>query len=597
MADQRRIPHPVFQWYGRASTPVWALVIASLLPHLTVLGNALILTLVAGVILMNHRLEKGQTPRERFRLSLHVFPLLLLSCLGLWFSFDTNFFWLFMAIGLLMYMPIAALLIPCLLVRTALWLSSRNSSAPSKDMPAKTSLLSASGVSALSVGAVLGILCAAFIHLDDRLIPRPSLTWERPDSRGRENGFQLLREFKETCPLQQDEHLASVTKEFFSGKISDEEEWVENAEEALAPWEACLSESERILDAPCWVWPDEVPDWKEWPYSDLQEEDERIFRNDLARLWVTDSVVHRLRGELEEALTGAKRAIRYGQLSGSGTDNYYHAATSICWLERGFIQVREIALSPGISSELLSLAQEILPAESSLRTWVAQGVKGDYHRATNILNNVTTPMLQGFDTDELLPWSPWKRGVLKDSGRFLLLKKNRTLNILGRVGELSIESLDHYEINETEDKNERDRPFTYTLANGKVTIGPLDFLKSPGGIMEFVFLDSWIHSSHEDTYFLPLAKLRMTRLIVALRQYQVDRGVLPKALDELTPDYLQTIPLDPFTEESFHYEPDASPARLWSVGLNLVPNSEERWDKDDLVVELPPCRACVRNIS
>ncbi|MFO0935442.1 MAG: ABC transporter permease [Gemmataceae bacterium] len=53
-----------------------------------------------------------------------------------------------------------------------------------------------------------------------------------------------------------------------------------------------------------------------------------------------------------------------------------------------------------------------------------------------------------------------------------------------------------------------------------------------------------------------LTELRSTRLIVALRQFEAEKGHLPESLDELVPKYLSELPIDPYSaaKAPFHYE-------------------------------------------
>jgi len=92
-------------------------------------------------------------------------------------------------------------------------------------------------------------------------------------------------------------------------------------------------------------------------------------------------------------------------------------------------------------------------------------------------------------------------------------------------------------------------------------------------------------SAHEygiRAYHMAVAAERLTLLHLALRLYHMDHGMLPDALDELVPDYLEGVPHDPFTEKAILYDKDARPPRLVSVGPDQVANG----GLDDGVVEL-----------
>ena len=64
----------------------------------------------------------------------------------------------------------------------------------------------------------------------------------------------------------------------------------------------------------------------------------------------------------------------------------------------------------------------------------------------------------------------------------------------------------------------------------------------------------------------------MAASALAIRLYEVDNGSRPETLDDLVPDYVATVPLDPFSDsdDPLRYVPVADPAILYSVGLNGV---------------------------
>lgn len=70
--------------------------------------------------------------------------------------------------------------------------------------------------------------------------------------------------------------------------------------------------------------------------------------------------------------------------------------------------------------------------------------------------------------------------------------------------------------------------------------------------------------------FLARRRLAATRL--AIRSYELDRGVPPKTLDLLVPAYLQAVPQDPFAagRRPLVYKPGDQPPVLYSVGEDGV---------------------------
>jgi hypothetical protein len=67
-----------------------------------------------------------------------------------------------------------------------------------------------------------------------------------------------------------------------------------------------------------------------------------------------------------------------------------------------------------------------------------------------------------------------------------------------------------------------------------------------------------------------LAKLRMLAIDTGLRIWQSIHGRFPETLEELTPEVLPSLPLDPYSEASFRYRLDGDHFVLYSVGYSGV---------------------------
>lgn len=53
--------------------------------------------------------------------------------------------------------------------------------------------------------------------------------------------------------------------------------------------------------------------------------------------------------------------------------------------------------------------------------------------------------------------------------------------------------------------------------------------------------------------FLSIAESRMTKILIALKFYKLERGDLPESLDQLIPDYFLEIPEDPYGGKPLRY--------------------------------------------
>ena len=64
------------------------------------------------------------------------------------------------------------------------------------------------------------------------------------------------------------------------------------------------------------------------------------------------------------------------------------------------------------------------------------------------------------------------------------------------------------------------------------------------------------------------ARNRLADIALAAQRYRLANGRLPEALDDLVPDFLFAIPLDPFTNEPLHYVPTDDGFVVYSVGVD-----------------------------
>jgi len=80
-----------------------------------------------------------------------------------------------------------------------------------------------------------------------------------------------------------------------------------------------------------------------------------------------------------------------------------------------------------------------------------------------------------------------------------------------------------------------------------------------------------------------------SRISIALRLHRLEHGTYPESLDTLVPEYLDVLPLDPFTQKDFHYEKGEDDFRLYSYYYNQVDDNAmpARGLDGDMVIHLP----------
>jgi hypothetical protein len=77
------------------------------------------------------------------------------------------------------------------------------------------------------------------------------------------------------------------------------------------------------------------------------------------------------------------------------------------------------------------------------------------------------------------------------------------------------------------------------------------------------------------------ARASLATTALALKRYGLDRGSYPASLDELVPDFLEAVPLDPFTGESLEYAGEEDGFRLHSAGEDV--KSDVPWEQDTVM--------------
>ena len=72
------------------------------------------------------------------------------------------------------------------------------------------------------------------------------------------------------------------------------------------------------------------------------------------------------------------------------------------------------------------------------------------------------------------------------------------------------------------------------------------------------------------------ARIRLADLALAVERYRLANGRLPKVIDDLTPDFIPSVPLDPYTDEPLHYRPTDDGFVIYSVDPDRKDDGEPR---------------------
>ncbi len=92
------------------------------------------------------------------------------------------------------------------------------------------------------------------------------------------------------------------------------------------------------------------------------------------------------------------------------------------------------------------------------------------------------------------------------------------------------------------------------------------FLRHRSRILVAMTVPAWVRLKEEETK--TEARLAEAQIAFALTLHKVEHGEYPDSLDALAPDFLDQVPLDPFTSQPLEYARDGEGFLIYSVGLD-----------------------------
>jgi len=450
-----------------------------------------------------------------------------------------------------------------------LWFRRRYFKVPA---PQKPRLLSVSAAVAGAVVILPGIARTLLYTIDDapKAFPRLELKAESvPDE---QNAFLVLQETMKRFPESgRDEVYELIYPSADKGTPAGTAEWKAKAREALDKYRGCLDGAERMLILPRFQPP--VPtSYRDW--YDRNEFEWLNYLGALGCLLALRSELEALDGKYAEALRDAGKLQGIGKLLLEQNDGLvaYHWARDNTVLALRVL--RRSASEGGATKALLAPVIGQVPGDADLKQSLVRAAAFDF--AGDQL------CLRAWRDDPRL--SPvGELGIRKMYSGLLrhrepFLKLNITRNALGECYQGMLDRADRYR---------PPAPEAGTPRYGGNWQQPGSFRFLRNGLGEIFLLETEPNVDRDVLeYFRLKAEARLTRVFLGLRCYQLENGRLPATLDELMPKYLAEVPVDPFTERPFVYEPDAAPPRLRSVGPDQKPDAPDAREKDDIVLEL-----------
>jgi hypothetical protein len=376
-----------------------------------------------------------------------------------------------------------------------------------------------------------------------------------------ENAYPILLRIQAQCPTDPDEDLEWVFEKTPDGGRPAPAEWQERAAESLRRRQETLGLAHEMVDRPYFAPPlgDRPPGLLEWP------EEARA----TVRSLMVESAVELSAGQPAEALGIACRAVEFGVKMAEGSDSLMTSLVGLAVRAVGLHQVRTVALSSSIDAGTAVAALASLELDDRVVEGMRRALRAEY-RCTDLM---MAGMARVEDT-ESVPGARTARLLFR---RVPIMKPGMVHNLLGDVVAGALARTEGYTPTP---------PEAFQPASVADRVDRTHLLLDPVGSILVLMLEPALHGT-VDAHFKVLAELRMTRLLLALRAYELEQGALPNSLEDLVPRYLPRLPQDPFTEQPFVYDLQVDTPCLRSAGPDgQVDRRSPEEGGDDVSVEL-----------
>ena len=299
----------------------------------------------------------------------------------------------------------------------------------------------------------------------------------------------------------------------------------------------------------------------------------------------------RLSGNYVKAVDDCLALVRFGDLLQADAESLVDYLLGNGVMGMGLTQAQDLARDPGVSGEKLERLSTVLSSLGPFDRGLVSAVRGDFRISAHMIDALWRGELPpGFksSSENSAPRRAWKGNMPL---LFYFLQPNNTKRLLVAFDRDIIISA----------------PLPYADAKICDTDTFLNLKKNsflqmarPNTVGR-IFLSATLPLLGKGLEHKCRAESNVaaTRLLIALHRYRKEKGAWPNDLKALTPDYLASIPADPFDGMPFRYLPERS--ILYSVGKDLkdsagsnrplkaskkYPSSALRWMTEDAVYEI-----------
>jgi hypothetical protein len=292
----------------------------------------------------------------------------------------------------------------------------------------------------------------------------------------------------------------------------------------------------------------------------------------MANLLAVKARHERLSGRYDEALIAVAALLHIGRHTHFGSESLVHYLTGERFTRGGVSQAADLAREQGLPRDrldrlALALAQDFAVGEGLVRAY-----KGEYHTVQVVSDEFLGGMEDEIPTETT---EPERYGFMF----FLnfMFQPNRTKRdsaelhrqIIAMIpltyGEARAQAPDKLKKWEIDEKY-----FAIAMMRPNV-VGRFITSSSASAFPDLHASKCWTDS-----------QIAGTRLLIALIRHRADTGTLPDDLQALVPQYIESIPADPFDGEPFRYSKEKG--IVYSVGIDLIDSggSTEPLDSQDI---------------
>jgi len=429
---------------------------------------------------------------------------------------------------------------------------------------------------AVAAGVVLtfGVGWVLLMTVDDARKAFPQLELPGGQVPADENGFVVIQQMIDRFPITEDEELDLATGGGRADGPLEPQEQAALAAQVVARWEPCLRMLDEALARPHFVADRPAPSLETLD-SDM---DWGSYCRRLASLVLLSSEVALQRGDVPAAMQEADKAVELGMRLAGSRRSIVMYFVGVAVMDMSLQQVREVSASPAVSANILRGQMSALPSPDAIKHALLECVEGEFRLFVAMLRDLGSFRSVSRASEGGFPG--WTLALQRGLPFF---KVNMSVNLLGDQMLATFECLDDWQ--PARPGIARSQAIYHDLDSVIQEMGWLHFLRNPIGdlLTSMLFVAS---QPMLDTHFRLVAEVQLTGAALALRCYHLEHGRLPESLEELAPAYLDEVPVDPFTERLFVYEPKAHPPRILSVGPDQTRDAPDAEDGDDIAVEL-----------